>query len=138
MNDLKAESAVRGMAAECTGLQKALGAPVTDVAADWLAAQYAAKARQDLESADGATRWEILRAFVKDWHLLRRGDHAAARLQLAREKFDWLRANSQAEKEKEFWKWTEKPDVREKLYPNKENVITEETIRKIEKELRLL
>jgi hypothetical protein len=149
LNQQGAEAAVREMASEGASLQESLNAPVTDSTADWLAANYAAKARRDLDGADEAKGREILRAFVKDWHLLRRGDHSAqrlqlirentaARVQLARERLELQRAESVAAREKEFWEWTKKPNVQEKLYPNRENVISKETIRKIEKELRLL
>jgi hypothetical protein len=135
---MEATALVTGMAMEGARLKKTVGGDVTDSAADWLAAHYASEARTRLAGAEDAQRWEVLRAFVKDWHYLRRGDHAAARLQPAREKLEFLRANTKTEKEKEFWEWTKKAKIRKKLFPEpKAGGISKKTIRKIERELRL-
>jgi hypothetical protein len=67
-------------------LKAAAGGSVTDAVAGCLASQYLLATREKLTAADGAGRLEVLRTFVQDWTLLRRGDHSAARLQLDREK----------------------------------------------------
>ena len=46
-----------------------------------------------------------------------RGDLAVARLQLDRERFDWHRASTEAQKQKEFREWAQRPEVREELFP---------------------
>ncbi len=132
------KSLLAGMAAEAADLRQAVGGSVTDTVAGWLAAQYASAAQQKLAGADGARRWDILHAFVQDWSLLRRGDHSAARLQLDREQFDWLRASGQAAKEKEFHEWLMRPEIRKKLDPNYRPGLTAETRELIERELNLL
>lgn len=77
---------LREMAAEAQELQLAAGGSVTDTVAGWLASQYATAAQERLTDAEGARHWEILRAFVQDWSLLRRGDHYAERLSIERER----------------------------------------------------
>jgi hypothetical protein len=129
---------LRAMVAEAKEMQAAAEGPVTDTVAGWLAAHYAAAAHEKLDGAEGGQHWEILHAFVHDWALLRRGDQAAARLQLDREHFVWEQANSQCQKEKEFREWVKKPEIREELFPEQEAGLTPETLRKIEKELNLL
>lgn len=126
------------MANEAAALQSALGAPVTDIAAGWLVSKYIVAAHEKLAGADGAQRWEILRAVVQDLSLLRRGDHSAARLQLEREELNLQCANSQTQKEKEFWEWLERPEIRAKVFPNEKRGLSRETIEKIERELNLL
>lgn len=133
-----AKTLLLGMAKEAAELQAALGAPATDVAAGWLVSKYIVAAHEKLAGADGVQRWEILRAVVQDLSLLRRGDHSAARLQLEREELDFQRTNSQTQKEKEFWEWLERPEIRAKVFPNKERGLSRETIEKIERELNLL
>jgi hypothetical protein len=126
------------MVAEAADLKRAVGGSISDAVADWLAPQYLLAARDKLSGTDGARRWEILRAFVQDWAMLRRGDQAAARLQLDREELDWQRANSQTQKEKEFREWIKRPEIRAEIFPDHNRVISAETIKEIERELNLL
>ena len=111
---------------------------ITDAVADWLAPQYLLAAREKLSGTEGARHWEILRAFVQDWAMLRRGEHSAARLQQDREELDWQRANSQTQKEKEFRKWLKRPEIRAEFFPELTRGISPETLKKIEEELHLL
>jgi len=131
-------SALREMTADAAELKRAAGGSITDAVADWLAPQYLLAAREKLSGTEGAKHWEILRAFVQDWAMLRRSEHSAARLQLDREEFDWQRANSQSQKEKEFREWLKRPEIRAEIFPDHTRGISEETLKKIERELRLL
>ena len=126
------------MAAEAQELKAAAGGSVTDAVAAWLAPQYLLAAREKLESSTGAGRLELLRTFLHDWTLLRRGDHSAARLQLDREELDWQRATSKSQKEKEFREWILRPEIREEFLPKSRDGFSQETIEKIERELKLL
>lgn len=128
---------LREMAADAEELKRAVGGSITDTVAGWLAPQYLLAARAKLEQRTGADRLEVLRTFLHDWALLRRGDHSAARLQLDREELEWQRANSAAGKEKEFREWIKRPEVRREFLPDHKRCITQETIEKIERELRL-
>ena len=85
------KSLLLGMMAEARELKQAAGGSVTDAVAGWLAPQYFLAAREKLDGAEGARRWEILRLFAQDWATLRRGDHSAARLQLDRERLAFER-----------------------------------------------
>jgi hypothetical protein len=126
------------MVAEAKELDQAAGGSVADAVAGWLAPQFLLAARKKLEATDEIARFELLRMFVQDWALLRRGDHSAARLQLEREALELQRSNCQAQKEKEFWEWLERPEIREKIFPNPKRGLTKETLEKIERELHLL
>lgn len=126
------------MVAEAQDLKQAAGGSVTDAVAAWLAPQYLLAARTKLTASAEAGRFEVLRVFVQDWALLRRGDHSAARLQLDREQLDWQRANSQAQKEQEFREWVQRPEVRREFLPDLTRGISKETLAKIERELNLL
>ena len=79
-----------------------------------------------------------MRTFLHDWALLRRGDHAAARLPLDREQLDWERANRKAQKEQEFREWSQRPEIRREFLPERTRGISSETLEKIERELRRL
>jgi len=126
------------MVAEAQELQQAAGGSVTDAVAGWLAPQYLLAAREKLAATGGDGRFEVLRVFMQDWAMLRRGDHAAARLQLDREQLEWQRATGQSQKEQEFRAWIQRPEVRRELLPEPARGISPETLEKIERELRLL
>lgn len=132
------KSLLLAMMAEAQELKQAAGGSVTDAVAGWLAPQYLLAAREKLSATDGAGRLEVLRTFLHDWTLLRRGDHSAARLQLDREELDWQRANSQSQKEKEFREWIRRPEILRELFPERTGGFSTETLEKIERELRLL
>ena len=127
-----------GMAEEAADLKQAIGGSITDAVADWLAPQYLLAARKKLTGTPEVRRWEIFRAIVQDWTLLRRGDHSAARLELDREKLDLERANSQAQKEQEFRKWIKRPEIRKELWPEIRRGLTPEAIKMMEEALNLL
>ncbi|MBE0543580.1 MAG: hypothetical protein IH623_19720 [Verrucomicrobia bacterium] len=129
---------LREMVAEAQALQHAAGGSVTDTVAGWLASQYLVAAREKLTATNATSRFEVLRTFLHDWTLLRRGDHAAARLQLDREELDWQRANRQAQKEREFREWIKRPEIRKQYFPKPRGGISPETLKKIEAELHLL
>ena len=137
-NPGKALQVLRDMVAEAQALKEAAGGSVTDALAAWLAPQYLLAAREKLAASDEAGRFEVLRTFMHDWALLRRGDDAAARLQLDREELEWQRTTSQAQKEKDFREWIQQPEVRREFLPEVARGIRPETLRRIEEELRLL
>ena len=137
-NLAEAKAMLAEMVVEAQDLQAVAGGSVTDAVAAWLAPQYLLAAREKLNATDGTGRLEILRTFLHDWTLLRRGDHSAARLQLDREELEWQRANGKLEKEKEFREWIQRPEVREELFPERTGGFSKETLEKIERELRLL
>jgi hypothetical protein len=126
------------MVAEAQDLKQAAGGSVTDAVAAWLAPQYLLAAREKLAANAGAGRFEVLRTFLHDWAMLRRGEHSAARLQLDREELDWQRANSQSQTEKEFRQWLQRPEIRKEFFPELTRGLSPETLKKIEQELRLL
>lgn len=126
------------MVAEAQELKSAAGGSVTDAVAAWLAPQYLLAAREKLSATHGAGRFEVLRTFVHDWAMLRRGDHSAARLQLDREELEWQRANGKLQKEKEFCEWIQRPEVRDEFLPKIKPGLSKETLEKIERELHLL
>ena len=129
---------LREMVAEALELKAAAGGSVTDAVAAWLAPQYLLAAREKLTATDGAGRFEVLRIFMQDWAMLRRGDHSAARLQLDLEELDWQRANGKLQKEQEFREWIQRPEILRELFPERTGGISKETMRKIEAELNLL
>ena len=105
-------------------------APLTDTLAGWLAAEYAVLSREDLCAATGPQRRELLRAFIRDWHLLRSGDQATGRLQLGRDNLAWRRENGLAQKEQQFREWRKRPE-NELREPAKG--ITPETLEEIDR-----
>jgi len=133
-----AKNMLTEMLAEAQELKTVAGGSVTDAVAAWLAPQYLLAAREKLNATAASGRLEILRTFVQDWTLLRRGDHAAARLQLDREALDWERATSKAQQEKEFREWVRRPEIMAELFPEKQAGFSKETLEKIERELHWL
>ena len=83
-------------------------------------------------------RWARLREICADIARLRQSELFAERLELDRAWLAFEQSNTAQKKEQEFWAWTERPDIREKLFPNRERGLSPETFEKIEKELNLL
>jgi hypothetical protein len=131
-------SALREMTADAAELKRVAGGSITDTVAGWLAPQYLLAAQEKLSGAEGARRWEILRLFVQDWAILRRGEHSAARLQLDCQRLAFERKCAERAKMSEFWKWTKRPEIKRKLWPPKRGGISKSTFRKIERELNLM
>jgi hypothetical protein len=77
-----------GMVAEANDLKRTAGGSITDAVAAWLPPQYLLAARKKLAAMDDAGSFEVLRAFVQDWALLRHGEHTAERLRLERGRLD--------------------------------------------------
>ena len=105
----------------------------------WLSLQYALAARALVQTAvDPPARWVRLREICADIARLRRSDLFAERLELDRAWLAFEQSNTAQKKEKDFWAWTERPDIREKLFPDREAGLSPETLEKIEKELNLM
>ena len=51
---------------------------------------------------------------------LRRGDLSAQRLTLEHERLILEKSRADQEQEKLFWAWTQRPDIQQKLYPNRD------------------
>jgi len=127
------------MASETAEFKAAVGGSLADVAADWLVSQYLPALRSQLASLpDGPERMKMLRLSANDFVAFRRGDHSAARLHLDRERLAFDRKCAERAKFSEFWKWTKRPSIKNKLWPPKKRGISKTTWRKIENELKLL
>jgi hypothetical protein len=137
-NLAKTKSLLAEMVAETQELKQAAGGSVTDAVAGWLGQQYLLAARERLTDSEGKGRFEVLRLFMQDWAMLRRGDHSAARLQLDREELDWQRTNSKLQKDQDFREWIQRPEIRREFLPDNSPGISAETLKKIEAELHLL
>jgi hypothetical protein len=129
---------VRSLESDDAGLQPELSGPLTGALAQWLAVRYAAAAHALTATEPNPEKeWRRLREFCGDIVELRRGDHSAERLRLERE---WLvldRANTEQAREKLFWEWTKRPDIRERLFPDRRGGLSRATLEKIERELKL-
>ena len=109
---------LRELAAEVEALKAAGPASPSDTLAHWLSAHYAAAARKAAEEAgEAGMPLDTLRSLTADVVALRRGDHHAARLKIERERLDLETAATATQKEAEFWAWTRRPEIREKLLP---------------------
>ena len=118
---------------------KTLSATSTDNLIRWLTLQYAA-ATQSLDDAPDTlpgARWSRLREFANDIARLRRGDLSTERLRLQRELLALKQSNSEVQKEKQFWKWTKRRDVRQKLYPSPKRSSTDNLVANIDRLLAL-
>ena len=109
---------IRELRAEVTELNDAGAESLTDTLAHWLTAHYVAAAKAAAESAGAAgIDLKILRGLSADVVALRRGDHYSMRLEIERERLEHEKAASDERKEKDFWEWTRKPEIRKKLIP---------------------
>ena len=51
---------------------------------------------------------------------MRRGDLSAERLAIEQQRLALEKSRTSQEMEKQFWEWTKRPDIREKLYPHRD------------------
>jgi hypothetical protein len=51
---------------------------------------------------------------------MRRGDLSAGRLEIEQQRFALEKSRSEDEMEKQFWQWTQRPDIHAKLYPHRD------------------
>ena len=134
----KAEAFLAGIIEEKAALKKVAGESITDAAADWVGPRYLLAAREKLAAASGEEQWDVLRGMMQDVAYLRRGEYWSARMQLAREKFVWMKANCKLEKEKEFRTWLERPDIKDEIFPKNSGGLSPEAIRMMEEALNLM
>jgi len=118
---------------------KSLAGPVAAKLAHWAALHFAAIAHSIVSAEnDPLIKLDRLRQLCIDIARLRRGDLHQERISLDR---DWLaleQSNTAHQRELDFWKWTERPDIHQKLFPDREGGLSLETLEKIEKELKLM
>jgi hypothetical protein len=112
---------------------KALTEQFTRKLAQWVAIQYAASA-QALVAAetDPQIKWSRLRHLCADVCRLRRGYLLAERLEVEREWLALEKSNTEQEREKLFWAWTDRPDISAKLRPDQKRGLSEEALRLID------
>ena len=87
---------------------------------------------------DPERKWNGLRQFANDVSRLRRSSLADDFLQIQR---DWLalsQSNTADKKEKDFWKWTKRPDIEKKLFPDRRRGMTPEQLYQFEKDTCLM
>jgi hypothetical protein len=104
----------------------------------WTQLQYTTMARYIDSETDPDRKWAALRQFANDISRLRRSTLADDYLQIQR---DWLslsQSNTADKKEKEFWKWTQRPDIEKKLFPERRPGLTHEQLYQFEKDCCLL
>jgi hypothetical protein len=119
--------------------QKELTDDLTAKLARWVAIHMAASAQSMIAyEEDPKLRWARLGDLCNRLARLRHGELSSQRLSLDHEWLELEKLNTDQEREKAFWKWTERPDIHEKLFPNKEKGLSPETLAKIEHELKLL
>src|SRR5215471_14873949 len=116
----------------------ALIGPFTAKLCRWIALHLAATSQSLIVSEDNLeAKWNRLNQLANVLSRLRHGDLYSERLSLDREWLDLDKSNALARRDQEFWKWTEREDIRQKLYPEGEG-LSPETLEKIERELRLM
>jgi hypothetical protein len=86
------KSMLHEVASEMADLKQSVGGSLTNVMADWVAAQYLLAARKQLAALpEGPERVELLRQATRDVVALQRGGNWDHRLQLDREKLEFER-----------------------------------------------
>ena len=127
----------QNLEADNAALPPSLAGPLTEKLAHWVALRYAGAAHA-LAGLDDDPKTELrrLREFCGDILALRRGDISAGRLGVAQARLAVLQAETEAQKEKEFWTWTQRPDVQAKLYPKRDpDQIRRDVVRMLDEEL---
>jgi hypothetical protein len=105
-----------------------------------LTARYATELMRGEDPGDDGRERRLtrLRALCADVVELRRGDLLAEKLKLDRERLSLDREKTDEAMEAEFNRWLERPDIKERLFPEQQRGVSEETIQKVRRELNLL
>ena len=118
-------------------LSVSLAGPLTDKLAHWIALRYAAAAHA-LSTTDDDPEIELrrLRQFCGDIVALRRGDLSAGRLGVEQARLAIEQADTDQQREKDFWLWTQRADIQAKLYPKRDpDKIRREVVQMLDREL---
>jgi hypothetical protein len=89
-------------------------APLTDTLALWLAARYAVATRRVAETG-GPEGWRLLRELCGDIVELRKGDHAAERLQIERERLELEKEKSEKQIREKIEEILRQPETKQRL-----------------------
>jgi hypothetical protein len=121
---------------------KSLTADFSEKLARWLILRFAAAAQNLAASEpDPRRQWHRLHELCADVSRLRRGDLYLQRLTLQRDTLAVRQTNSAYLREKQFWQWADRPDVKEKLHAiceKKPAGFTEQELEELETALRLM
>jgi hypothetical protein len=105
----------------------------------WIAIHLAATAQTIIAAEPNPQiKWARLRELCSAIYRLRRGDFDAERLSLDQQWLEFEKSSRDHQREKDFWDWVQRPDIRKKLYPDPEPGLSPETLEKIERELNLM
>jgi hypothetical protein len=101
-------------------LKQLLTGALADKLTHWLTLRFAAAAQSlnSLDDPDPKAELRLLGELSADVLALRRSQLSAGRLELEQQRLAIELSKAQAIKEQEFWEWTKRPDIQEKLYPN--------------------
>ncbi len=123
--------------ADDSALQKILPSDLAEKLARWVSVRYAAATRA-LSTTDPDLEKELrhLRNFCLLILALRRGELNAGRLALEQQRLSLELSNVTEAKEKEFWEWTQRPDIQAKLYPDRDpDQLRREVVKMLDREL---
>ena len=114
----EAQAAVRELAAEVAALKQTTEEPLTDALAQFLTAQYVLAIKAAVRHASGGMLdLTTLRPLCQDVGALRRGDQAADRLRLDRDRLQLSREAARKRTEEEFKQWLKDAEILEKVRP---------------------
>ena len=116
----KVRSIVTTSSPEDPELKQLLTGTLADKLSHWLTLRFAAAAQSltSLDDADPKAELRLLGELSADVLALRRSQLSAGRLELEQQRLAIELSKAQALKEQEFWEWTKRPEIQEKLFPN--------------------
>ena len=104
------------MAAETSALRETVDGTTADTLARWLAARYVVTANRLAEQAgEGCLDLATLAALSSDVVALRKGDHAAERLRIERERLDLERERDGQRIQARFEEWLKQPGMVDRI-----------------------
>src|SRR5262249_3007098 len=121
---------------------QALTADFSEKLARWLILRFAAAA-QNLAATepDPCRQWARLHELCSDVTRLRRGDLYLQRLDIQRNTLALRQTNAACLREKQFWEWAERPNIKEALHKfcqSQPPGMSAEAIAEMERQLSLL
>ena len=94
--------------------------PLVDNLVQWISLRFAAAAHTSTPADDPETELRQIRQFLADIVALRRGDLVARRIQLEQRRLALEETKNQQTLEKLFWEWTQRPEIRAQLFPDRD------------------
>ncbi len=118
----KVRHIVQSSSPDDADLKQLLTGPLADKLSQWLTLRFAAAAHSltALDEPDPKAELHLLGELSADLLALRRSQLSADRVAIEQQRLSLEKSRTDQEMEKQFWEWTKRPDIVQKLHPHRD------------------